>query len=126
MKCRQDIVKIIQSVKIPSDFTSKAISTILLCEAAGLKIARQNISPFELTKDSMQYTSQVAISDIPLYLAPMLKPDIAYGSIIPSYIAIGDNFSRGTFTKGLNDFAISGGQRTTSVANYRGLLLCIN
>lgn len=56
----------------------------------------------------MQYTSQVAISDIPLYLAPTLKPDIAYGSIIPSYIAIGDNFSRGTFTKGLNDFAISG------------------
>lgn len=38
------------------------------------------------------------------------RPDIAYGSIIPSYIAIADNFNRSSLTKGLNDCSILRGE----------------
>jgi len=98
MKYRQDKVKIIQIVKIPSDFIENYL--VIAWNNSKHFFVRVN---WNSNEQHVSHVGYLAISGTDI------RPDIAYGSIIPSYIAIIDNFSRGSFTKGLNDSIISGG-----------------
>lgn len=63
------------------------------------------------------------MSDIPAIFGADARPDIAYGSIIPSYITIADNFSRDSFTKRLNDLGSNERPRSQITGNSRSVSL---